>query len=119
MRSLILVKHSLPEILPTVSASRWLLSDEGRRRCEPLAERLRVFHPTAIVTSVEPKAAETGAIVARKLAVDPELALRGATGRFVERVERARELAAGAGEDWAGLELDAQEQWYRRAKDGA
>jgi MazG family protein len=57
--------------------------------------------------------------VARRLNVDPELALRGATGRFVERVERAQELAAASGEDWRSLDLDAQEGWYRRAKDGA
>jgi MazG family protein len=54
---------------------------------------------------------------ARKLNVDPELALRGATRRFVTRVERARELAAEAGDDWAALGLDAQDRWYRRAKE--
>jgi len=37
--------------------------------------------------------------VARRLNVDPELALRATTGRFVRRVERARELAAAAGEE--------------------
>jgi XTP/dITP diphosphohydrolase/tetrapyrrole methylase family protein/MazG family protein/ATP diphosphatase len=54
--------------------------------------------------------------VARRLNVDPELALRATTGRFVERVERAVELAAAAGEDWAALDLNGQEAWYERAK---
>jgi len=31
-------------------------------------------------------------------------------------VERAAELAAEAGEDWAALDLEAQDAWYRRAK---
>jgi MazG family protein len=54
--------------------------------------------------------------VARLANVDPELALRAAAGRFRERVETAERLAAAAGEDWAGLDLDAQDAWYRRAK---
>ena len=40
--------------------------------------------------------------VARKLRVDPELALRSASGRFRGRIEEAERLAAGAGHDWAG-----------------
>lgn len=56
--------------------------------------------------------------VARVVNVDPELALRQTTARFRARVERAVELAAAAGEDWATLGLDAQEGWYQRAKQG-
>ena len=54
--------------------------------------------------------------VARLANVDPELALRAAAGRFRDRVETAERLAAEAGEDWAGLDLEAQDAWYRRAK---
>jgi MazG family protein len=54
--------------------------------------------------------------VARRLNVDPELALRATTRRFVERVERAAELAEGEGEDWRALDLDAQDAYYERAK---
>jgi len=54
--------------------------------------------------------------VARLANVDPELALRAAAGRFRDRVEMAERLAAEAGEDWAGLDLEAQDAWYRRAK---
>jgi nucleoside triphosphate diphosphatase len=54
--------------------------------------------------------------VARRLNVDPELALRATTSRFVARVERAVELAAAAGEDWSALDLEAQDAWYDRAK---
>jgi len=55
--------------------------------------------------------------VARRLNVDPELALRAATGRFVERVERAAELAAAHGEDWRSLDLEPQDRYYERAKE--
>jgi MazG family protein len=54
--------------------------------------------------------------VARRLDVDPELALRSTTARFVERVERAQELADAAGETWTALELQAQDAYYERAK---
>lgn len=54
--------------------------------------------------------------VARFANVDPELALRGASGRFRARVEFAERLAGEAGEDWSSLPLDAKEQWYQEAK---
>jgi MazG family protein len=54
--------------------------------------------------------------VARLANVDPELALRAAAGRFRDRVETAERLAGAAGEDWTGLDLEAQDAWYRRAK---
>ena len=55
--------------------------------------------------------------VARFVNVDPELALRATTERFVERVELAERLAAEAGETWAELDLEGQERWYEQAKD--
>jgi uncharacterized protein YabN with tetrapyrrole methylase and pyrophosphatase domain len=55
--------------------------------------------------------------VARRLNVDPELALRATTNRFVDRVERARALAADAGEEWTALGLDDQDRWYDKAKE--
>ena len=54
--------------------------------------------------------------VARRLNVDPELALRATSGRFVARVERAQQLAADAGETWTELDLAAQDAYYDRAK---
>ncbi len=55
--------------------------------------------------------------VARKLNVDPELALRRTTQRFVARVERADELAAAGGERWRELGLESQDRYYDRAKE--
>jgi len=63
---LILVKHSLPEIVETAPAQEWELSDEGRMRAQQLAERLNRYQLEVIVSSVEPKAKETAEIIAAK-----------------------------------------------------
>jgi MazG family protein len=55
--------------------------------------------------------------VARRLNVDPELELRRASARFVERVERAEELANREGERFAELEVEAQDRYFDLAKD--
>ncbi|HUF00801.1 MAG TPA: nucleoside triphosphate pyrophosphohydrolase [Gaiellaceae bacterium] len=59
----------------------------------------------------------TVANVSRRLNVDPELALRSATDRFVQRVEQAVELAAERGDDWRVLDLAAQDAYYELAKE--
>jgi MazG family protein len=53
--------------------------------------------------------------VARTLKVDPELALRAASGRFRDRVSAAAQLAASAGERWDDLAFDQQLGHYARA----
>ena len=63
---LILVKHSLPQIVENLPAREWKLSEEGRIRAQPLAERLLLFRPEYIISSVEPKAKETAEIIARR-----------------------------------------------------
>ncbi|MCY4087221.1 MAG: nucleoside triphosphate pyrophosphohydrolase [Actinomycetia bacterium] len=66
--------------------------------------------------------AETGDVlfslvnVARKVNVDPELALASAVARFTARVERAERLAREAGHDFGSLTLDEQERYYCDAK---
>lgn len=69
MPKLVLVKHSLPHIVPDVPAREWRLAEEGRRRCRPLAERLAHYRPTIITSSSEPKALETAQLVAAHLGV--------------------------------------------------
>jgi uncharacterized protein YabN with tetrapyrrole methylase and pyrophosphatase domain len=54
--------------------------------------------------------------VARKLRVDPELALRAASGRFRGRIEAAEELAAAAGADWEALTPDDKLSYYVQAR---
>jgi broad specificity phosphatase PhoE len=67
MKNLILVKHSLPEIDPTVPAKEWGLSTHGQVRCKVLAEKIAAHSPDVVISSVEPKAVETAQIAARQL----------------------------------------------------
>ena len=52
-----------------------------------------------------------------RLNVDPELALRRTTRKFVGRVDRAAAIAADRGDDWRELDLDAQDRYYDEAKE--
>jgi MazG family protein len=54
--------------------------------------------------------------VARKLHLDPEMALRAASGRFRSRVTTAAELAASDGGSWDDLPPERQLQYYARAR---
>jgi XTP/dITP diphosphohydrolase/tetrapyrrole methylase family protein/MazG family protein/ATP diphosphatase len=54
--------------------------------------------------------------VARKLHVDPELALRAASDRFRGRVTSATELAASDGRSWNDLDPAEQLGYYARAR---
>jgi len=63
---LILVKHSILQIIKGLPANQWKLSMEGQVRAAKLAERLGHYQPEVIVSSNEPKAKETAEIIARK-----------------------------------------------------
>jgi XTP/dITP diphosphohydrolase/tetrapyrrole methylase family protein/MazG family protein/ATP diphosphatase len=54
--------------------------------------------------------------VARKLRVDPELALRAAAERFRDRVQGAADLAATDGSAWQDLDPADQLAYYARAR---
>lgn len=54
--------------------------------------------------------------VARKLDVDPELALRAAAERFRGRVQDAADTAAAAGSEWRDLSADTQLGYYAQAR---
>lgn len=73
-RKLILVRHSMPEMVAGMPASQWHLSEEGRHRCKVLARRLAGYDLGSIVTSQEAKAIETGQIVASLLGLPFETA---------------------------------------------
>jgi broad specificity phosphatase PhoE len=67
MPTLILIRHGRPQIDPFMPAREWALSEEGRRLCRPLADKLALYEPDVIVSSTEPKAVETARIVAEHL----------------------------------------------------
>lgn len=64
---LILVKHARPAVDPAVPAASWTLGADGLAGSRRLAERLRPLSIGLVVTSVEPKAVETGQVVAEAL----------------------------------------------------
>jgi broad specificity phosphatase PhoE len=70
---LLLVRHSAPELDPSVPSEEWRLSKEGRRRCEPLAERLVRYEPRVLLASTEPKARETAELLAPALGLEVQL----------------------------------------------
>lgn len=73
MQTFILVKHSLPEINPSIPAKEWILSCEGRRRARILGDRLDRYNPDRVVSSIEPKAIETAEIAAGLLKIPTEV----------------------------------------------
>jgi MazG family protein len=55
--------------------------------------------------------------VARRLNVDPELALRTMATRFADRVERAEALAAAEGRSFTELTLEEKDRYFDAAKE--
>jgi len=70
---LLLVRHSAPELDPSAPSEEWRLSEEGRRRCEPLAERLARYEPRVLLASSEARARETAELVAPALGLEVQL----------------------------------------------
>jgi broad specificity phosphatase PhoE len=70
MATLVLVKHSQPEVTHGVPSARWVLSRAGRQRCAWLADELRTLRAERIYSSLEPKALETAALAATSLGLD-------------------------------------------------
>src|SRR4030095_9854907 len=70
MKPLILVKHSLPEVVEAPPARHWILSLDGLKRAKKLVELLLPYRPEVIASSVEPKAQETASILAENFGLD-------------------------------------------------
>lgn len=74
---LILVKHAMPVIDQARPSKDWPISQEGEVMAARLAERLKGFVPAFVAASTEPKAADTGRIIAERLGAgltfDPDL----------------------------------------------
>jgi MazG family protein len=132
--------HDVPEALPAL-----LLAKKVQRRAasvgfeypdaagaftdladelEELRRELPVADPPPETEPEDRHAEEVGDVlfaavnVARRLNVDPELALRAATARFRARVEAAERLAADDGHAFAELSLDEQDRLFDQVKEG-
>ncbi|MBK9926255.1 MAG: histidine phosphatase family protein [Anaerolineales bacterium] len=70
MKYLILVKHSNPDVIKLAPAREWGLSENGRIRAQKLAEKLKLYEPEVIVSSIEPKARQTAEIISENLGLN-------------------------------------------------
>ncbi len=70
---LILVKHGMPEILEDQPRSSWKLSDFGRAGAARAADGLARFMPDRLLSSAEPKAAETARAMGARFGLTPEV----------------------------------------------
>ena len=96
------------------------LDDEVRELKEALAEAGEIAPETEPPAHVFEEMGDVffaAVNVARRLNVDPELALRTMSRRFVDRVERAEEQAAAEGKSFAELELEEQDRYFDVAKE--
>jgi MazG family protein len=132
--------HHVPEALPALLYARKVqrraaaigfeypdtagaiadLDDEVRELKQALAEAGEIAPETEPPAHVFEEMGDVffaAVNVARRLNVDPELALRTMARRFVERVERAEEHAAAEGKSFAKLELDEQDRYFDLAKE--
>lgn len=99
---MLLVRHSAPEVDPSVPSEEWGLSEEGRTRCERLAIQVGAYEPRRLLSSPEPKALETAELIAPVLGLEVEVeddlreTARRTVGWLHENVlhERIRELFA-------------------------
>jgi broad specificity phosphatase PhoE len=69
MRQIVLVKHAAPVVVPGKSSDHWPLSAAGREAATALAGDLEPFRAACVIHSVEPKAAETGQLLAAGLGI--------------------------------------------------
>jgi MazG family protein len=132
--------HEVPEALPALHYARKLqrraaaiefeypdtagafadLEDELRELKEALAE---ADEPAPEAESDPRVFEELGDVlfaavnVARRVNVDPELALRTMAKRFARRVERAEQLASEAGERFGELSLEEKDRYFDAAKE--
>jgi MazG family protein len=134
------VFHHVPESLPALLHARKLqrraaavgfdwpdLDGPLAKVSEEVEELRRELERTgAPAPETEPDpavAAEIGDLLftivnlARRVNVDPELALRQTSMRFAGRIDEAQRLAAERGDDWPSLDLEAQDRYYELAKE--
>jgi XTP/dITP diphosphohydrolase/tetrapyrrole methylase family protein/MazG family protein/ATP diphosphatase len=124
--------HDVPETFPSTLFAQKLqqraaaVGFDWRQAKEVMA---KVREETAEVDELLAKDAESEGLseeigdllfavvnLARKVRVDPELALRRSARRFRARVEAAADAAGADGAEFESLTLDEQEAYYQRAK---
>lgn len=124
--------HDVPEAFPSTLLAQKLqqraaaVGFDWERAQEVMAkikeETAEVEEELGLAQDPERLADEIGDLLfavvnlARKLKVDPELALRGSSLRFRKRVEAAAQTAGAKGLVFENMVLEEQETYYQRAK---
>jgi broad specificity phosphatase PhoE len=72
MPYLVLVKHAMPVIDPTQPSRAWSLGADGRQGAAALVPHLAPYLPARLVSSIEPKASETAAVLGAELGIRHE-----------------------------------------------
>jgi broad specificity phosphatase PhoE len=72
MGPIVLVRHARPLQDPSRRPAEWGLHPSGTAALSPLADELRALGPERLLTSPEPKAVQTGAVLADLLGVPTE-----------------------------------------------
>ena len=75
MTEFILVRHSNSAVDLTKPAATWGLTEAGKANCYPLAQQLASHNLTAVFTSHEPKALQTGQIIGEVLGIRVQTAV--------------------------------------------
>jgi MazG family protein len=123
------VPENLPALLHARKVQRRVAAtgfdfpaDDLSRPLQAVREELQELEGAAATEDRDARFHELGDVlfaavnVARKLHLDPELALRAASGRFRERVGAAAEQAASDGGSWDDLPPERQLEYYARAR---
>jgi MazG family protein len=122
------VPENLPALLHARKLQRRVAStgfdlpgDDPAPALQAVRDELQELEAASVAEDRDARFHELGDVLfaavnaARKLHVDPELALRAASGRFRGRVLLASELAASEGGSWDDLPPDRQLHYYARA----
>ena len=67
---LTLIKHAMPVLDDTRPAREWRLGDDGEAQARQLARDFRAHPPFILLSSEEPKASRTAAVIASKLGIE-------------------------------------------------
>jgi broad specificity phosphatase PhoE len=64
---LVLIRHSVPELDPSIPPNQWMLNEVGKDKARQLARQLSTHSIACVMSSSEPKAIETAQIIASHL----------------------------------------------------
>lgn len=69
MRRIVFVRHSETKRVPGINSHQWSLTEEGERRVILLADRLREYDLSQVISSPEAKCLQTGEPIAEALGI--------------------------------------------------